>query len=112
MTASMREASSETDRRRQIQLQYNRDHGIIPETVRKAVHDIVQATQAAEGQERYDAARQAVAAMGARELAAYIKRLEKEMTEAAKRLEFERAAELRDQIRDLRAELALAETTA
>ncbi|MGE5508242.1 MAG: excinuclease ABC subunit UvrB [Chitinophagales bacterium] len=112
MTDSMREAISETERRRTIQLEYNRRHGITPESVHKAVRDIVQAARAAEEQERYEAAHQAVAAMSARELAAYIKRLEKEMTEAAKQLEFERAAELRDQIRDLRAELALSETTA
>ncbi|MDI6870120.1 MAG: excinuclease ABC subunit UvrB [Bacillota bacterium] len=106
-TLSMREAIEETERRRRIQMEYNRRHGITPETIHKAVRDIVQATRAAEAEEKYRTAREQAAKMNAKELAAFIKRLEKEMQEAARRLEFERAAELRDQIAELREELAL-----
>jgi excinuclease ABC subunit B len=109
VTESMREAIGETERRRRIQMEYNRRHGITPETIRKEVRDIVQATRAAEEREKYRAVQVQAAALNAKELAAFIKRLEKEMREAAKKLEFERAAGLRDQIADLRAELVNAE---
>ncbi|HHW15335.1 MAG TPA: excinuclease ABC subunit B, partial [Firmicutes bacterium] len=109
MTDSMREAIAETERRRRIQTEYNRRHGITPETVHKAVRDIVQATRAAEAEEKYRAVQEQVAGLSAKEVAGLIKRLEKEMREAAKKLEFERAAELRDRIAELRGELAYAE---
>lgn len=106
MTDSMADAMAETERRRTIQLEYNRQHGITPETIKKAVKDIAPTAKAAEADERYSTARDKAAAMSATELAAHIKRLEKEMFEAAKKLEFERAAVLRDQLAELRAELA------
>ncbi|MCL4515399.1 MAG: excinuclease ABC subunit UvrB [Firmicutes bacterium] len=108
VTDSMRAAIDETSRRRKLQTEYNAKHGITPTTIRKAVKDIVQAARAAEEQAEYRVGKDTVARMSPKELVAYIKGLEKEMQEAARKLEFERAAELRDQIIDLRAELGYA----
>lgn len=109
MTGSMNEAIQETERRRQLQVEFNQKHGITPETVKKAVKDIVSTyRQAAEEQAEYQVQDQKakIQGMDAKELAKYIKKLEKEMQQAAKNLEFEKAAELRDQIIDLRTWLA------
>jgi excinuclease ABC subunit B len=98
VTKSMQKAIDETNRRRKIQLQYNKDHNITPETVKKEIRrslsDIVKARQTAReavrfGDVEYDKV----------ELAAQI---EQEMLEAAQSLDFERAAFLRDQLRELK----------
>jgi excinuclease ABC subunit B len=103
ITPSMQVAISETERRRAVQRQHNEEHGITPQTVRHSILDLG-------GQEypdgtRDEAARAAETAakyrVKADELPAVIARLRREMQEAAKALEFERAAELRDQIRTL-----------
>lgn len=114
MTDSMRRAIDETNRRRQIQLAHNEKYGITPETVQKAVRDIVQQTRAAEEQARYEEAealRAEVRSMTPVELAERIKELEQEMFDAAEELLFERAAELRDEVKELR-ELLLSQDVA
>ncbi len=100
ITGSMQRAIDETNRRRQIQLEYNRIHGIEPETVRKEVRETVRAYKVAETREPYrlvDTDRVAF-----EDLPVVINKLEQEMREAAKALEFERAAILRDEILRLR----------
>ncbi len=100
ITGSMQRAIDETNRRRQIQLEYNRQHGIEPETVRKEVRETVRAYRVAEEREAYrvvDTDRVAF-----EDLPLVINKLEQEMREAAKALEFERAAILRDEIQRLR----------
>ncbi len=101
VTGSMARAIAETQRRRQLQLEYNQKHGITPETVKKAIKEFMPEL-AREGKEKR--AKKLVVKTPA-ELADLIKELEHEMFAAAKRLEFEKAAQLRDEIRELRREL-------
>ncbi|SMB91493.1 Excinuclease ABC subunit B [Thermanaeromonas toyohensis ToBE] len=107
ITESMRRAIEETNRRRRLQMEYNRQHGITPQTVVKPVRDIIEATRSAE-EPRISRpgtqveARDVHKKMSRKELRSLIKRLEKEMREAARRLEFERAAELRDALLELK----------
>jgi excinuclease ABC subunit B len=110
ITDSMRAAMDETDRRRARQLAYNAERGIVPETITKAIRDIN------DGLRRVAEQRAAltVESTEPEELAAMMGRLEAQMKEAARNLEFERAAALRDeilQLRRLRAELAAAPGT-
>ncbi|MEW6046522.1 MAG: excinuclease ABC subunit UvrB [Bacillota bacterium] len=108
VTESMQRALDETNRRRRLQLEYNERHGIVPRTIEKAVTDIVQAWRAEQDQEKgrtLKSLQQKAKEMAPEELAALIRGLEEEMYEAARKLEFERAAELRDQIKALRQEL-------
>ncbi|MDI3328419.1 MAG: excinuclease ABC subunit UvrB [Alicyclobacillaceae bacterium] len=102
ITESMAAAIRETERRRAKQMRYNEEHGIVPQTVRKAVRDIIEATKAAEEPAVYEVLPKAEQ-LPKEERDKLIKRLEKEMKEAAKALEFERAAELRDLILELSA---------
>ncbi|MFQ5795161.1 MAG: excinuclease ABC subunit UvrB [Candidatus Bipolaricaulia bacterium] len=99
VTDSMKRALTETNRRRQIQLDYNQKHGITPETIRKAIRDIVQEIRTSETEKQVE---ETVKALDPNALADRIKVLEAEMFAAADRLEFERAAELRDEIATLR----------
>ena len=92
VTPSMARAIAETERRRSIQDAYNQEHGIVPKTVRKSVRELM--TVAQEGEETAKRSRKLTDS----ERKATIARLEKEMKEAAKMLEFELAAQLRDQI--------------
>lgn len=96
ITGSMERAISETERRRAIQSEYNEKHGIIPQSVKKDVRDIIQATTAAEETAEYK-----VEAKPYEDLRLYLIELEKEMMTAAENLEFERAAEIRDEIKKL-----------
>ena len=100
ITPSMRRAIDETERRRQKQDAYNQEHGIVPKTVIKSVRDLLEISAPAD--EPSQARQGRVKAMSKQEKAAEIARLEKAMKEAAKMLEFELAATLRDQIIELR----------
>jgi excinuclease ABC subunit B len=100
MTHSMEVAISETKRRRAIQEEYNEKHGITPTTIQKDIRDVIRATHAAEDQEDYKPA----AKMTKKEKDRLMANMEKEMKEAAKALNFERAAELRDLLLELKAE--------
>ena len=100
---AMRAAIDETKRRRDIQQKYNEEHGITPTSVRKNVRDAIEATQAADGGETLHGKKPKE--MTGKELREYIKKLEKEMRQAAEDLQFERAAELRDIIFDCKARL-------
>ena len=117
MTDSMQRAISETMRRRGLQLAYNEEHGINPQTVRKAVTDILAMLRPAsetapvpgEGKRKRsrDADRRVIDAegMGRTDLEKLIRTLEEEMLEASGELKFEYAARLRDEIKDLKREL-------
>ncbi len=103
VTESMARAMSETERRRKLQTRFNLAHGITPQTIIKAVHSVIEATKVAETPALYDAAIEAKKGqLSKKELKALLARMEKEMQEAARRLEFEQAAQLRDAIIELR----------
>lgn len=103
MTNSMELAISETKRRRAIQEEYNQKHGITPQTIQKEIRDVIRATHAAEEQEDYKPAK-SFGKMSKKEKDKLIANMEKEMKVEAKALNFERAAELRDLILELKAE--------
>jgi excinuclease ABC subunit B len=109
MTDSMKFAISETNRRREKQSAYNVEHHIEPVTIMKAVHDISErltlGPSVAEQKAEYRAG-QGAGAMPVKEMQRIIHELEKQMKQAAKDLEFEKAAALRDQIYEFRNELA------
>jgi len=101
ITPSMAKAIEETNRRRTIQADYNQQHGITPETIRKSIHDLLTSVYEAdyytvpvvrEEDEEY---------VSPREIPEVIKRLKKEMREAAEQLEFEKAAQIRDRLQRL-----------
>lgn len=103
ITNSMEIAINETKRRRAIQEEYNRKHGITPKTIQKDIREAIRATHAAEEQEEYKPSAQ-YKKMTKKEKDEFIMNMEKEMKEAAKALNFERAAELRDLILELKSE--------
>lgn len=100
ITDSMRRAIAETNRRRDIQEQYNTLHGITPQTVQKRVKDLIETTKVAELPAEYKTDR--LGSLNKKEMLELADKLEKEMREASKKLEFERAAELRDMIVELK----------
>jgi excinuclease ABC subunit B len=103
ITRSMARAISETNRRRKIQMDFNKKHGIVPTTVKKAVRDVIEATKVAEDQADYLPEKD-VTRMSKKELKALVENLERQMKDAAKNLEFEKAAELRDLVFEIKAE--------
>jgi excinuclease ABC subunit B len=105
ITDSMRKAIEETKRRRSIQEAYNKEHGITPKTIRKEIPELIRATHAAEEEEKYITKVTKGKKLTKSELEKLIEALEKEMKEAAKALDFERAAELRDTIFELKSEM-------
>ena len=117
ITGSMQRAIDETNRRRRLQMEYNQKHGITPTTVQKAVREVLEATRAvakrekglldrvAEARARYRTRGGGVYLPAVPELRELMRELEEEMKEAARRLDFEQAAELRDLLMELKAEL-------
>ena len=103
MTDSMMKAMSETNRRRAIQEEYNRQHGITPESVRNAIRSVLEITKQVE--------ETAGAELTEEERAALERQIEEDMLTAAKELEFERAAKLRDRLLELRGEAPVKEDT-
>lgn len=98
ITRSMDRAIKETNRRREIQEQYNEEHGITPKTILKEVRDVIEATKVAEETVEYKAEEK----MSKKEKEKLIKKYTEEMMDAAKNLQFERAAQLRDMIEKLK----------
>ena len=98
ITRSMDRAIKETNRRREIQEQYNEEHGITPKTILKEVRDVIEATKVVEEAVEYKAEEK----MSKKEKEKLIKKYTEEMMDAAKNLQFERAAQLRDMIEKLK----------
>lgn len=106
VTESMRKAISETNRRRKIQMEYNEKHGITPQSVKKGIRDVIEITRAAEESADYEI-QKTEETLSVSEAQDLIDALMKEMKEAAKDLQFERAAELRDKINELKKKFGL-----
>ncbi|HLS34662.1 MAG TPA: excinuclease ABC subunit UvrB [Bacillota bacterium] len=104
ITDSMQVAIDETNRRRRIQKAFNEKHNITPKTIKKEIHDLIQATYVADDEEKYVDRITDVIELPKKEQEKVIEQMEKEMREAAKELNFERATELRDMIFELQAE--------
>ena len=103
MTDSMRMAIDETMRRREIQMKYNEEHGITPQTIKKSVRDLISISKKVAAEEMKLEKDQE--SMSAAELEKLIKKLEKQMKKAAAELNFEAAAELRDKLIELKKHL-------
>ena len=100
ITDSMRNAIEETQRRREIQKKYNDEHGITPTTIKKAVRDLIAISKAA-AEPKADMEKD-IESMSHKELEKLLKELSKQMHKAAAELDFERAAELRDRIIEIK----------
>ena len=100
MTDSMKRAIEETNRRREIQQKYNEEHGITPQTIKKAVRDLISISKAAEA--RDDDFQKDPESMDAKELDKLAKELTKKMRQAAAELNFEEAARLRDRMKEIK----------
>ena len=101
---AMAKAISETDRRRGIQQAHNEKKGITPKTIEKSVRAVIEATRVAEQSTEYYQGKSPLE-LTKKELADYVKLLEKEMKQAAADLRFERAAQLRDQVFEYKCKL-------
>ncbi|ABR50208.1 excinuclease ABC, B subunit [Alkaliphilus metalliredigens QYMF] len=101
ITKSMQKAIDETERRRLIQIEYNDKHQITPKTIVKKVRNVIEATKVAEEKEKYGLNKE-IEALTPEEVEELIQRLQIEMMQAADELQFERAAELRDQVKKLK----------
>ncbi|MBE6060184.1 MAG: excinuclease ABC subunit UvrB [Clostridium sulfidigenes] len=107
MTKSMEKTINETNRRRSIQKKYNDDHNIVPKTIIKEIRDVIEISTVAEDEVSYTSEASSDLLLDKKELAKHITKLEKEMKEAAKDLQFERAAILRDEIERMKREFNL-----
>lgn len=116
MTGSMQRAIDETNRRREVQTEYNREHGITPKGIEKSINDVMEAGSSSRSDKRRgkqgagrqggeQSTRTADVVLSASEAAKRIKELEKDMYECARNLEFERAAALRDELEQVRASM-------
>jgi len=94
LTESMEKAISETNRRRKIQESYNKEHGIIPQTIQKSIRDSIKASIIEEMQEEFQLSKEA-------DLQEMIDKMTEEMLKYAQEMEFEKAAEIRDKIKAL-----------
>jgi excinuclease ABC subunit B len=113
MTNSMRQAIAETSRRREIQLAYNTQYGITPETIKKAIHDVLASIYERDYYTVPTREDQEAQFIPREQIPALVVQLDKEMRAAAKRLEFEKAGELRDRIAGLeRRRLGIVDTKA
>ncbi|HEC2172288.1 TPA: excinuclease ABC subunit UvrB [Staphylococcus delphini] len=101
ITDSMKVAIDETERRREIQIAYNEKHGIVPKTINKEIHDVISATVETD-EINEDQRKEVPKKMTKKEREKTIENVEKEMKEAAKALDFERATELRDLLFELK----------
>ncbi|AKA71528.1 excinuclease ABC subunit UvrB [Clostridium scatologenes] len=101
ITDSMGKAISETNRRRKIQMEYNEKHNIIPKTIKKEIREVIEATKILEEKAQYDSLEEAMEANN-ENIDLLISKYEKEMKQAAKELQFELAADLRDKILKLK----------
>lgn len=104
LTRSMKKAIDETNRRRSVQMDYNEKHGIIPQTIKKGIRDVIEATKVAEDTTIYNIEEE-IKNFTREEIQNLIINIEQEMIEAAEKLDFERAAELRDKIQELKIKL-------
>ena len=103
ITDSMREALDETNRRREIQMKYNEEHGITPQTIKKAVRDLISISRVIAKEEvRFEKDPES---MTKKELEKLIGEIQKKMQKAAEDLNFEAAAELRDKMLELKKQL-------
>ncbi len=107
MTKSMEKTINETNRRRTIQKKYNDDHNIVPKTIIKEIRDVIEISTVAEDEASYISEASSDLLLDKKELTKHITKLEKEMKEAAKDLQFERAAILRDEIERMKREFNL-----
>ena len=107
MTNSMERTIYETNRRRSIQKLYNEEHNMIPKTIIKEIRDVIEISTVAEDEASYVSEASSDLLLDKKELAKHITKLEKEMKEAAKDLQFERAAVLRDEIERMKRDFNL-----
>ena len=101
ISPAMQYAIDETARRREIQMKYNEEHGITPQTIKKSVREVIEATKAVED----EVVDKKPLEMTKKELKEFVKKLEKEMKKAAADLQFEKAAMIRDQVFQYKARL-------
>ena len=103
ITGSMRSAIDETARRREIQQAYNEAHGIVPQTIKKEIHDLIRITHDVDSEEETQDLKTQFKNLSKRQREEEIDRLTLEMHQAAKDMQFEVAADLRDVIMELSA---------
>ena len=102
ITASMQYAIEETERRRSIQMAYNQEHGIVPKTIKKEIRDLIRITHDVENEDKQESLLKQFRKLSRLQREEQLERFEMEMRQAAKDLNFEAAADLRDMIMELK----------